>query len=313
MFARMNRSSTAIRNRAWRLFGSEAAGTSFVLACCQLAVVSDKQTNLANAREIVSSAVSEGADVVVLPECFNCPYSNDCFRAYSEEIPGTEGNSPSVDTVQAIAKKHGIYLVAGSMPEIDKPTDKIYNTCIVCDPTGKIIAKHRKVHLFDIDVPGKITFMESKTLSGGNTFTTFSTEWANFGIGICYDIRFPELAQIYAQEGGAEVLIYPGAFNTTTGPLHWELLQRARAVDNQVFVATASPARDPNFSYQAWGHSTIVSPWGEILATTDEKQGIVISKIDMNRLEEVRESVPVLKQKRYDLYTSATRCSPSNL
>jgi len=285
-----------------------------MLACCQLAVVSDKRENLANARKIVSSAVSKGADVVVLPECFNCPYSNDCFREYSEEIPASkEGNSPSVDTIQDMAKEHGIYLVAGSIPEHDKAEDKIYNTCIVCDPSGKMIAKHRKMHLFDIDVPGKITFMESKTLSGGSSFTTFATKWATFGIGICYDIRFPELAQIYAQEQGAEVLIYPGAFNTTTGPAHWELLQRARAVDNQVYVATASPARDPNFSYQAWGHSTIVSPWGEVLATTDEKQGIVVSKIDMNRLHEVRQSVPILKQKRYDLYKSAARYSASSL
>jgi len=310
MFARSNLVTNAVRQSAKRLYCSESAGRSFKLACCQLAVGADKHENLANARKMVSSAVSQGAQVVVLPECFNCPYSNDCFRDYSEEIPASrKGDSPSVDTVQEIAKEHGIYLVAGSIPEIVKADDKIYNTSIVCDPNGEIIAKHRKMHLFDIDVPGKIRFIESKTLSAGNTFTTFKTKWATFGLAICYDMRFPELAQIYAQEGGAEVLLYPGAFNTTTGPAHWELLQRARAVDNQVFVATASPARDVDFSYQAWGHSTIVSPWGEILATTDEKPGIVMSTIDINRLHEVRQSVPVLKQKRSDLYRSAGRHS----
>jgi len=307
MLARTNLVSNAVRYSAKRMSSSESAERSFRLACCQLAVGADKMANLANARKMVSSAVSNGAQVVVLPECFNCPYSNDCFREYSEEIPASsKGGSPSVDAIKEIAKEHGIYLVAGSIPEIEKAEDKIYNTSIVCDPTGEIIAKHRKMHLFDIDVPGKITFIESKTLTGGNRFTTFKTKWATFGLGICYDIRFPELAQIYAQEG-AEVLVYPGAFNTTTGPAHWELLQRARAVDNQVFVATASPARDVNFSYQAWGHSTIVSPWGDILATTDEKPGIVMSTIDLNRLDEVRQSVPVLKQKRLDLYRSSQR------
>jgi len=289
----------------------KSEGRRFKLACCQLAVGADKLENLANARKMVSSAVSEGAQVVMLPECFNCPYSNDCFRDYSEEIPAsTKGGSPSVDVIQEIAREHSIYLVAGSIPEIVMADDKIYNTSIVCDPNGEIIAKHRKMHLFDIHVPGKITFIESKTLSAGNSFTTFKTKWATFGLGICYDMRFPELAQTYAQDEGAEVLLYPGAFNTTTGPAHWELLQRARAVDNQVFVATASPARDEHFSYKAWGHSTIVSPWGEILATTDEKPGIVISTIDLHRLNEVRQSLPVLKQKRHDLYRSAGKLAP---
>jgi len=117
--------------------------------------------------------------------------------------------------------------------------------------------------LFDIDVPGKITFKESDTLSPGDNLTIIDSPWGKIGVGICYDIRFPELAMLM-REKGVGLMVYPGAFNTTTGPLHWELLQRARAVDNQVFVATASPARNPDSSYQAWGHSSLISPWGEV-------------------------------------------------
>ncbi|KAF6120636.1 nitrilase family member 2 [Phyllostomus discolor] len=148
--------------------------------------------------------------------------------------------------------------IKGSIPEED--SGKLYNTCTVFGPDGALLVKHRKLHLFDIDVPGKITFQESKILSPGDSFSTFETPYCRVGLGICYDLRFSELAQIYA-ERGCQLLVYPGAFNLTTGPAHWELLQRGRAVDNQVYVATASPARDDKASYVAWGHSTVVNPW----------------------------------------------------
>lgn len=133
-----------------------------------------------------------------------------------------------------LAQRFNVYLVAGSIPEIEEGTSKIYNTCTVYHPqSGEIIGRHRKVHLFDIDVPGKITFQESKVLSPGENLTVVRTDYCNIGIGICYDIRFPEMAQLYRQKG-CEILVYPGAFNMTTGPAHWELLQRSRALDNQV-------------------------------------------------------------------------------
>eukprot|EP01126_Amoeba_proteus_P062276 TRINITY_DN843_c0_g1_i8.p1 TRINITY_DN843_c0_g1~~TRINITY_DN843_c0_g1_i8.p1 ORF type:complete len:155 (-),score=19.72 TRINITY_DN843_c0_g1_i8:183-647(-) len=132
---------------------------------------------------------------------------------------------------------------------------------------------------------------------------TMSLEYCKIGIGICYDMRFPELAQIYQQKN-CKLICYPGAFNLTTGPAHWELLQRARAVDNQLYIATVSPARDTSATYVAWGHSTVVNPWGEVIATTDESPSIVYADIDVSFVDEVRQSIPVLKQKRIDLYSS---------
>ena len=161
------------------------------------------------------------------------------------------------------------------------------------------------MHLFDIDIPGKITFQESQTLSPGNEITTFDTEYGKFGLGICYDIRFAELAMCMTRKG-CGFLFYPGAFNMTTGPAHWELLARGRAVDNQVYVAVISPARvdvvaNPD-SYHAWGHTSVVNPWGEVISTCDEKETIVYAAIDMDKIGEFRDSVPITKQRREDIY-----------
>eukprot|EP00656_Telonema_subtile_P010058 TRINITY_DN14801_c0_g1_i3.p1 TRINITY_DN14801_c0_g1~~TRINITY_DN14801_c0_g1_i3.p1 ORF type:complete len:211 (-),score=33.23 TRINITY_DN14801_c0_g1_i3:119-751(-) len=201
--------------------------------------------------------------------------------------------------LSTIAKELGVYIVGGSIPEIRD--GKVYNTAIVFSPEGELVAKHAKVHLFDIDIPGKQSFRESDTLTAGSSVTTFDTPWCKVGLAICYDVRFPQLASLMRQEG-CKMLIYPGAFNTTTGPAHWELLLRARAVDNQCAVVAASPARNPNSAYQAWGHSTIVSPWGEIVATCEHEPTNISAEIDLNRVDEVRQNVPISKQTRDDVY-----------
>eukprot|EP00624_Nannochloropsis_granulata_P003661 evm.model.NODE_28528_length_50078_cov_28.909842.4 len=205
-----------------------------------------------------------------------------------------------------VARANNVVLVGGSIPEKTEEGGKTYNTCVVVAPDGVLLAKHRKVHLFDIDVPGRITFKESDTLTGGDSITVVQTPYGfSFGVGICYDIRFPELAMIMRAKGCA-LLLYPGAFNLTTGPAHWELLQRARAVDNQLFVAAVSPARNPASSYQAWGHSTIVSPWGGIVATTGHDPALVMAELDLTAVEETRRNVPTAQQKRLDLYTTCS-------
>jgi len=246
--------------------------------------------------------------MVMLPECFNSPYDTKCFPQYAEVIPMRRAEidadlSPSVHMLSNAAKECKVHLVGGSIPERDG--ERFYNTCTVFNKEGEIVAKHRKVHLFDIDIPGKIRFKESEILSPGSQLTTFKTDLCTFGVGICYDIRFPEMAALLSQK--ASVLLYPGAFNTTTGPKHWELLQRARAVDNQVWVCTASPANNPDSDYKAWGHSSIVSPWGEVVATTAEKEDIVVAEIDLAQMREMRQSIPVRYQKRTDLYSLPTK------
>ncbi|XP_061680377.1 omega-amidase NIT2 isoform X1 [Syngnathoides biaculeatus] len=188
---------------------------------------------------------------------------------------------------------------AGSIPEED--AGKLYNSCAVFGPDGQQLVKHRKIHLFDIDIPGKIRFQESETLSPGNTLSVFETPFCKVGVGICYDLRFAELAQLYSRKG-CQLLLYPGAFNMTTGPAHWELLQRGRALDNQVYVATASPARDESASYVAWGHSTVVNPWGEVISKAGAEETVIYADIDLQYLADVRQQIPVTAQRRHDVY-----------
>ncbi|KAH7314846.1 hypothetical protein KP509_21G023600 [Ceratopteris richardii] len=198
-----------------------------------------------------------------------------------------------------VAKRRSVTIVGGSIPE--RSMGCLYNTCCIYGSDGELKAKHRKLHLFDIDIPGKMTFKESKTLTAGESLTVVDTDVGRIGIGICYDIRFQELAMLYAAQG-AHLICYPGAFNLTTGPLHWELLTRARAADNQLFVLTCSPARDMNSSYKAWGHSTVADPFGEILATTGHEEAVVYADIDYSVIAEKRSFIPLEKQRRGDLY-----------
>lgn len=280
-------------------------GTKVKLALCQILSGEDKTVNIQTARSSINEASRNGASLVALPECWNSPYDTSCFPVYAEPIPSSlrdldAKTHPSTAFLVETAKANKIFLVGGSIPERGE-CGGIYNTCLVINPNGEIIGKHRKVHLFDIDVPGKIKFKESDTLSPGSKPTTFDTPFGTVGVAICYDIRFPELSMLMRKKG-ASILLFPGAFNMTTGPAHWELLQRARAVDNQCFVAAVSPARNPDSAYQAWGHSTVVNPWGQVVATTKHDADIVYAEIDLSEVDSVRENIPVSKQKRDDLY-----------
>jgi len=265
------------------------------IALCQMNVVDDKKANLKKAGSLIADSADRNADFIVLPEMFNCPYSNDKFVEYGEN----EHDSCTLNTISQLAESYNVYILAGSIPE--REGDKLYNTSYLFDKTGSIIAKHRKMHLFDIDVKGRITFKESDVLTAGDDFTIADTDFGRIGIGICYDVRFVELARIMAEKG-AEILFYPGAFNQTTGPAHWELLFRSRALDNQVFCIGVAPALNIDASYHSYGHSIAVNPWGEVIAQAGEKEELVICEIDLSEIKKVREELPVLKNKRKDLY-----------
>ncbi|KAK5130841.1 hypothetical protein LTR08_001613 [Meristemomyces frigidus] len=275
------------------------------LALIQLSSGADKAANLARARSKVLEATSQGANLVVLPECFNSPYGTKYFPKYAETLlpsPPTTEQSPSWHALADMAKEGKTYLVGGSIPEYWPETNKYYNTSLVFGPEGKLLATHRKVHLFDIDIPGKITFRESEVLSPGNKVTIVDLpEYGKIGVAICYDIRFPELATIAARKG-AFLLLYPGAFNLTTGALHWELQARARAMDNQVYVGLCSPARDMEADYNAWGHSMIVDPNAGIMAQLEEKEDVVYADLETGRIEETRKGIPIYTQRRFDVY-----------
>lgn len=201
-----------------------------------------------------------------------------------------------------MAKEAKAYLIGGSIPELHPETKTFYNTSLTFSPSGKLLATHRKVHLFDIDIPGKITFKESEVLSPGNKVTIVDIpEYGKVGLGICYDVRFPELAMIAARKG-CFALIYPGAFNLTTGALHWALQGRARAMDNQVYVALCSPARDMSATYNAWGHSLVADPMADVLVEAGETEEIVYAELTGEKIEETRKGIPIYSQRRFDVY-----------
>ena len=289
-------------------------------AVLQTHVFADKEKNIRQLEEILAAGKTEGADLVTLPEMFACPYETPNFPRYAEPEGG-----PSWQELSALSKKYGIYLSAGSMPEIEivsegetpsrnltaagseassgspKKNVKVYNTAYVFDRQGRQIGKHRKAHLFDIDVKGGQYFKESDTLSPGSHIGCFDTEFGKMGLCICYDFRFPETARLMALDG-AKVILVPAAFNMTTGPAHWELMFRQRAVESQCYVIGTAPARDMDSSYISWGHSIAVDPWGRILTQMEEKEGIRIVDLDLDYVEEVRCQLPLLAHRRTDLY-----------
>lgn len=268
------------------------------LSLLQMKTMATPEENIGKIKEMLKKAKAEGADMAVLPEMCCCPYENSAFVRYA-----MAANSPFLTELAETAKELGIYLVAGSVPELEDK--KIYNTSFVYNPKGECIARHRKVHLFDINVEGGQYFMESDTFTPGKEVTAFDTPWGKFGLIICYDIRFPELSRLLALEG-VQAIIVPAAFNMTTGPAHWELSFRMRALDNQVFMAGCAPARDMDSSYTAWGHSIVADPWGSVVEQLDEKEGILTVELDFGKVEKVREQLPLLKHRRTDLYDVLT-------
>ena len=268
----------------------------FTVGICQMGVVADKQANMAKASHMIAEAVAGGSRLVILPEMFNCPYQSELFPQYAETVAG----GPTVSMLAECAAKHGIILVGGSIPEKDE-AGNIYNTSFIFDERGHLIGHHRKVHLFDVNIKGGTVFQESKTLTAGNSITLVKTSLGNLGVAICYDVRFPELARTMVLEG-AEILIYPAAFGPVTGPAHWELLLRARAVDNQVYVIGAAPALNAAAEYKAYGHSLIVDPWSRILAVAGVEETVVTGKIDLRIVGKVREELPLLQHRKPAIY-----------
>ena len=264
------------------------------IALIQMAVTESKAANLQTAAQKIREAAANGADVAVLPEMFCCPYRNDCFRAYGEEAGGEARRALS-----ALAAETGIYVVGGSLPEL--ADGNVYNTSFVYGRQGQLLAAHRKAHLFDIDVEGGQRFKESDTLSPGNAVTTFETEFGTMGLCICFDLRFEELARSMCLRG-AKVIFVPAAFNMTTGPAHWELLFRQRAVDNQCFTAGVSPARDESASYVAYGNSLAADPWGTVLCRAGAEETVLYADLDLSRVEAIRRQLPILSARRPELY-----------
>lgn len=266
---------------------------SLRIAVCQLRTELELEETLTKAAAMVRRAAEGGAKLVCLPEMFSCPYSKKYFRKFAEL-----GHEKVYGEMSSWAKENGVILVGGSVPELDG--DKLYNTCFVFDADGGLMAKHRKVHLFDVDLPN-MHFHESHTFEPGDSVTVFDTPYGRMGCAVCFDVRFPELFRAMALRG-AGVVFLPAQFNQQTGPIHWELALRSRAVDNQVFIVGASAAKYEGFSYECWGHSAVVDPKGNVIASCDEKEQLLFAELDLGRIETVRNELPLIKSLRRDVY-----------
>lgn len=262
------------------------------IATIQSKVFAEKSDNIKNLIRLAEQV--SGADIIVLPEMWNCPYKAPLFPIYAEPEGGETWRAMS-----ALAKARSIYLVGGSIPEVDEE-GHVYNTCYIFGRNGEQIGKHRKVHLFDVNF-GDNPFHESDTLTGGDSFSTFETEWGKMAADICFDVRFPEGMRMQAL-AGARIIFLPAAFMVKTGEAHWDMNLRMRAVENQVFFVADAPARDASVGYEAWGHSMVIDPWGSVLTDMGEAEGVAVTEIDLDRIEEVRAELPLMSARRTDVY-----------
>lgn len=268
----------------------------------QMPVAANKQDTLEYLKKKMAEVCDGSTDLVCLPEMFCCPYRTELFPQYAEPEGGMIWSACA-----ELAAKHGVYLSAGTMPEEEYSDEgkeaerRIYNTAYLFDRDGRQIAKHRKMHLYEIHAEGKPSFREADTLSAGNEMTLFDTEFGRGGLCVCYDVRFIELTRLMVL-AGAEFLIIPAAFNMITGPIHWELVFRAQATYNQVFVLATSLARDPSCGFTSWGHSLTADPWGKVIAEAGEGEETVYADIDLDMIADVRRQLPVFSQRREDVY-----------
>ena len=264
----------------------ELINKPFHVIALQKKTYASPRQNIAAVKSLLDSYDGPEADFVMLPEIFTCPYDNSCFPQFAEIDEGE-----TFRFLSDLARERKAYVIGGSIPELDD--GKIYNTSYVFDRSGELIGKHRKIHLFDIDVKGGQYFKESDVLSPGREITVFDTEFGRMGVCICFDIRFPDLF-IKMREAGVKMVFIPAAFNMTTGPAHWETLFKSRALDQQIYVLGCSPARDEGASYVAYGHSVLTDPWGSVVCKLGAEEGILSAQIDFGYVDSVREQIPLV-------------------
>jgi predicted amidohydrolase len=266
------------------------------VACVQLNASGVKADNLEKAEVLVARAAATGADLVVLPEKWNAWGGPDVIRAAAEPLSGGE----TVDAMRGWAKRHGITLVGGSFTEQREGHEKLSNTCPVFDPDGELVAVYRKIHMFDVEVGGQV-YRESETEEPGEEIVACDVEGWRLGLTVCYDVRFPELYRILAL-GGAEVITVPAAFTLFTGKDHWELLLRARAVENQLYVVAANQWGTHAPGKASFGRTLIADPWGVVLAVAPDEDAVISAELDRSRMERVRRSVPSLANRQPAAY-----------
>ena len=259
----------------------------FKVAAVQMVSEPDVQANLAVAGELIAQAAGEGAQLVALPEYFCILGLRDRDKVTVREA---DGRGPIQDFLAAAAARNKVWLVGGSAPLACADPDKVRNSCLVFDDAGRRVARYDKIHLFGFDL-GTERFQESRSIEPGSEVVTLETPFARLGLSICYDLRFPEM---YRKMGTVDLILVPSSFTATTGKDHWEMLLRARAVENQAYVlAPAQGGRHKN-GRDTWGHSMIIDPWGKVLAVLASGPGVISAEIDHAEIARVRQSLPAL-------------------
>ena len=266
------------------------------VACVQLTSRDDKAANLEKTERLVAKAAASGADVVLLPEKWNAIGGVEVLREAAEPIEGGE----SVEAMRGWASRHGITLVGGSITERREGREKLSNTSLVFDPDGELVALYRKIHMFDVDVGGH-RYRESEAEEAGEEPVVARLEGWPIGLTVCYDLRFPELYRILALEG-AELVTVPAHFTLYTGKDHWHTLLRARAIENQNYVAAAAQIGETLPGKLSYGRSLIADPWGTVVAQAPDEETVISAELDRERLLEVRRNLPSLANRQADAY-----------
>ncbi len=260
----------------------------------QMNTQDNKEKNVKAAEAAIDRLAAQGVDLVVLPEMFHFLGTDEEKITHAEPVPG-----PSIDRLQRKAKEKRIFLHCGSILERDG--DKIYNTSVVFNRNGERVAFYRKIHLFDVEIPGGIVYKESAVVTPGKEIVTFDCEGTTVGLSICYDLRFPELYRRLADRGVSLILI-PAAFTLMTGKDHWEALVRARAIENVCYVAACGQWGFHPVNNQCYGHSMVVNPWGAVIAQARDGEATVLAELDFGYMHSVREKLPALQHRRKDIF-----------
>lgn len=279
---------------------------TLIAAVVQLTSTADVARNLRRVEELCERAQARGARLIALPENFAILSSSEQDKlqhAVSFDDP-SDGSGPSGPTIlnamRKLAARLGVHLILGGMPERSSQEGRVYNTCVLLDPSGNVAALYRKIHLFDVDFPGAATTLrESSTVSAGDVeqAVVAPTPWGGLGLSVCYDVRFPELYRRLA-ENGARILTVPAAFTLHTGKDHWHVLLRARAIENQCFVLAPAQQGRHSPTRVTYGHSLIIDPWGTVLADCPDGEGIALAELDFSTLERIRTELPCLAHRR---------------
>jgi len=263
----------------------------FKVAAVQMVSGENVAKNLEQVSSLVAQAAESGAKLVALPEYFPVMHSNSQFKlGIAEDF----GAGSIQQTLADLARKFNIWLVAGSIPLKSRQADKVTNSCLVFDPNGECAARYDKIHLFDFQ-QGEEVYKESDSHDAGSQPVCFDTPWGRVGLAICYDLRFPEL---FRSLDNIDLLVIPSAFTVPTGKAHWELLLRARAVENQCYIVAPAQGGEHENGRKTWGHSMIIDPWGDVLARIEEGEGVINAELSKKRFEEIRQQLPAWLHRR---------------